>query len=76
MSESQRKMQVSLSFLKGPRGARAARIEVMDDVSGQTIAAVDFTGEQFLKLMGSDVLTMTGHTARSIHLALAKSQDC
>lgn len=75
-NETQRKMLVNLSFLKGPRGARGARLEVMDDVSGQTIAALDLDSTQLLRLMSSEVFTMRGHTSRVVSKALSAAQDC
>lgn len=75
LNETMRRLQVSISFEKGNR-QRSVRLEIMDDVSGQTVAAFVLDPAQFTNLMGSQVLLIHGHTSKVVSRALADAQDC
>lgn len=70
-----RKALLSLSFEKG-RKQRTARLEVLDDASGQVLARVVMDPAQFIRLMSSDNFEVRAEVAPVVAKALNDAQDC
>lgn len=69
------KALVTLQFLKRGKD-RVARLEIIDDASGQLIALVTLDPAQFTRLMSSDAFAVRAEVAPVVAKALADAQDC